>query len=101
MLFCLLLSLGLAIAGATAYLMCWPLVSTQVRDHHEALLPEIAGGLFAPASFAWLLRARYRRVADASLNFLGLPASVGAWCIVLGMLGVLVFASIMYAGDRP
>lgn len=100
MLFLLLASFGMAIAGATAYFMSWPIVVAQVRDRHPTLLPEIAGGVFAPASFLWLLRARYRRVGDAAMNFLGLPACAGAWAITLGTLGAVVFGFILFAGQR-
>jgi len=100
MLFCFLLSLGTMIAGLTAYVMCWPLVTTQLRDRQPALLPAVAGGPFAPASFLWLLRGAYATAKDANLNFLALPARIGAWGISLGGAAALVFGAIVVIGNR-
>ncbi|MEO8672044.1 MAG: hypothetical protein ABI411_12075 [Tahibacter sp.] len=84
MLFLLLLALGLAIAGLTAYMMSWPLVATQLRDRHTDLRAQVGDTPFSPAGFFWLLRRGYRQAHDSSLNFLGLPATIGAWGIVIG-----------------
>ncbi len=101
MLFCFLLALGLAVAGLTAYLMSWPLVTTQLRDRQPQLLDAVAGGPFAPASFVWLLRGGFRRAGDTSLDFLALPARIGAWCIAIGSLCAVVFGALVITGGRP
>lgn len=84
MLFILLVALGVAIAGVTAYVMTWPLVSAQLRDRHPQRRPEIGPHLFAPQGFVWFLRASWRRFGDSDLSFLSFPASVAAWAITLG-----------------
>ena len=84
MLFLLLLALGVAIAGLTAYVMTWPLVSAQLRDRHLARRPEFGPHLFAPKGFLWLLRARWRGFGDPDLNFLSFPGTVATWAITLG-----------------
>jgi hypothetical protein len=84
MLFLLLLALGVAIAGLTAYVMTWPLVSAQLRDRHPQRRPEIGPHLFAPKGYLWFLAARWRGYGDPDLSFLSFPASVAAWAIALG-----------------
>lgn len=95
MLFCFLLSLGTMIAGLTAYVMSWPLVTAQLRDRQPQLLPAVNGGPFAPASFAWLLRGGFRAAKDRNLDFLALPARLGAFAISLGGLAALLFGAIV------
>jgi hypothetical protein len=95
MLFCFLLSLGTMIAGLTAYVMSWPLVTTQLRDRQPQLLPAVQGGIFAPASFGWLLRGGFRVANDQALNFLALPARIGAFAIVLGGIAALAFGAVV------
>lgn len=84
MLFILLVALGVAIAGLTAYVMTWPLVSAQLRDRHPQRRPELGPHLFAPRGFVWFLRASWRGFGDADLNFLSFPGTVAAWAIALG-----------------
>ncbi len=95
MLFCFLLGLGAMIAGLTAYVMSWPLVTTQLRDRQPQLLPEVKGGPFAPASFVWLLRGGFRTANDRNLDFLALPARIGAFAILGGGVVALAFGALV------
>ena len=49
-LFLLLLALGIAIFGLTAYVMSWPLVATQLRDHHAQDRPLLGKTPFSPSA---------------------------------------------------
>ena len=69
MLFLLLLALGLAIFGLTAYVMSWPLVATQLRDHHAQDRPLLGKTPFSPSAFVWFLRWTWRRSPDQALLF--------------------------------
>ncbi|MBL8299114.1 MAG: hypothetical protein JNN30_12315 [Rhodanobacteraceae bacterium] len=84
MLFLLLLALGLAIFGLTAYVMSWPLVATQLRDRHPQDRPLLGATLFSPQAYGWFLRCAWRSSADQHLRFLALPGSVAAWAIAIG-----------------
>lgn len=84
MLFLLLLALGLAIFGLTAYVMSWPLVATQLRDHHAAQRGLLGATPFSPGGFGWFLRCAWRGSPDQALRFLALPGSVAAWSIAIG-----------------
>ena len=98
MLFLLLSALGMAIAGLTAYLMSWPLVATQLRDRHAELRGALGDSPFSPSGFAWLLRRGYAGAKDSSLNFLGLPATVGAWGILIGSFAAITLFFARVAG---
>lgn len=100
MLFAFLLALGIAVAGLTAYAMSWPLVTTQLRDRHPRLLGVLAGGPFAPRSFHWLLRCKFRGLGDYGLNFLALPACIGAWAIALGGVAALLLGALVVSAGR-
>ncbi|UXI66984.1 hypothetical protein [Tahibacter amnicola] len=84
MLFLMLVALAVAVAGATAYLMSWPLVATQLRDRHPAQRPLVGVTPFSPGGFVWFLRFAWRRLGDKDLSFLAFPASVAAWGIAVG-----------------
>lgn len=84
MLFLLLLALGFAIFGLTAYVMSWPLVATQLRDRHPQDRPLMGSTPFSPRAFGWFLRLAWRTSADQNLRFLALPGSVAAWAIATG-----------------
>lgn len=99
MLFPFLLALGVAVASLTAYAMSWPLVTTHLRDRHPALLSTLAAGPFAPRSFAWLLQRRFRSANDRSLDFLALPACIGAWGIVFGGTTAVATGTLLILGN--
>ncbi len=84
MLFLLLLALGFAIFGLTAYVMSWPLVATQLRDRHPQDRPQMGATPFSPRAFGWFLRLAWRTSGDRDLRFLALPGSIAAWAIAIG-----------------
>lgn len=84
MLFLLLLALGLAIFGLTAYVMSWPLVATQLRDRHPQDRPLMGATPFSPRAFGWFLRFAWQASPDQNLRFLAFPGSIAAWAIAIG-----------------
>lgn len=98
MLFALLLALGLAIFGLTAYVMSWPLVATQLRDRHPQRRAELGATPFSPRAFAWFLRGAWRGSADQHLRFLALPGSVAAWAISAGSAAAALLLVLRVTG---
>jgi len=99
-LFFALLSLALAIAGATAFVIFWPLMLVHVRDRHPVLQAELGSNAFArPSAWAWLLRGGYRAVRDRNLDGLATPARLSLWTIIAGLTGagVLYLLSLVLA----
>ncbi len=91
-LFLSLLCLAAAIAGATAFVIFWPLTLVHMRDRQPELLDRMGPNTFAqPAAWAWLLRARYRAEEDRNLNGLAIPARISLLTIIVGLVssGVL------------
>lgn len=98
MLFLLLLALGFAIFGLTAYVMSWPLVATQLRDRHPQDRPLMGATPFSPRAFGWFLRLSWRTSADQNLRFLALPGSVAAWAIATGGSATVVLLLLRVTG---
>ena len=87
-LFFALLFLALAIAGATAFVIFWPLMLVHVRDRHPTLLAELGVNAFArPSAWAWLLRGGYRSAGDRNLDGLATPARIALSTIIIGLVG--------------
>ena len=85
-LFFALLFVALAIAGATAFVIFWPLALVHIRDRHAAIKAELGEGLFLkPAALWWLLRGGYREHPDPSLSGLATPARIALSVILLGL----------------
>ncbi len=92
-LFFALLFVAFAIAGATAFVIFWPLTLVHIRDRHPALQHELGRGAFAkPSALGWLLRRRYREAGDHNLNGLATPAFLSLMTII----GGLVFAALLW-----
>jgi hypothetical protein len=92
-LFFALLFVAFAIAGATAFVIFWPLTLVHIRDRHPALQHELGRGAFAkPSALSWLLRRRYRTVDDRNLDGLATPAFVSLVSIITG----LAFAALLW-----
>jgi len=99
-LFLALLFVAVAIAGATAFVIFWPLALVHIRDRHPHLQAYLGSGAFArPAALAWLLRRQYRGVGDRNLDGLATPAWVSLVAIILGlaMAGLLWLLSTVVA----
>ncbi len=93
-LFLALLCLAAAIAGATAFVIFWPLTLVHMRDRQPDLLERLGPNAFAqPHAWAWLLRGGYRASGDRNLNGLATPARIS----LLVIIGGLVSSGILYA----
>ena len=57
-LFLALLSLALAIAGATAFVIFWPLALVHLRDRHPALHARLGPAAFLHPGALWLAAVR-------------------------------------------
>lgn len=100
-LFFALVCLSLAIAGATAFVIFWPLSLVHIRDRHPALQKQLGPGAFAkPSALAWLLRGEYRRTDDRNLSGLATPARLSLLTILFGLVsaGLLWLISTAVAG---
>ncbi len=85
-LFFALLFVALAIAGATAFVIFWPLTLVHVRDRHPAVKAKLGEGAFLkPSALWWLLSGGYRETPDTSLSGLATPARIALSVIILGL----------------
>ncbi|MCC8363393.1 hypothetical protein LK996_09945 [Lysobacter sp. A6] len=86
LLFFALLFVALAIAGATAFVIFWPLALVHVRDRHPEIGAQLGAGAFLkPAALGWLLRGDYRDAQDRSLSGLATPARISLMVIIAGL----------------
>ena len=91
-LFLALLFVATAIAGATAFVIFWPLTLVHVRDRHPDIAEKLGVGAFLkPSALSWLLRGGYYESPDPSLSGLATPARVSLIVILAGlaMAGIL------------
>ncbi|RNF83252.1 hypothetical protein [Montanilutibacter psychrotolerans] len=87
-LFLALLCVALAIAGATAFVIFWPLALVHLRDRHPALQAQLGPLAFIhPSALGWLLRGGYRAAGDRNLDGLATPARISLSAIIAGLLG--------------
>ena len=87
-LFFALLFVAFAIAGATAFVIFWPLMLVHVRDRHPGLQSDLGSNAFArPSAWYWLLRGGYRAMGDRNLDGLATPARISLWVIISGLVG--------------
>ena len=85
-LFLALCFFGVAIAGATAFVIFWPLTLIHVRDRHAGSSADFGPGAFArPAAVRWLLTGGYRAIPDRSLSGLATPARVALCTMLFGL----------------
>lgn len=85
-LFFALCFVGVAIAGATAFAIFWPLTLVHVRDRHAGTAADFGPGAFAnPAALRWLLTGGYRNIPDSSLSGLATPARIALSTIFFGL----------------
>ena len=91
-LFLALSAFATAIAGATAFVIFWPLTLVHVRDRHPQLAAQLGEGAFLkPSALWWLLRVGYRTTPDRNLSGLATPSRISLLVILGGiaMGGVL------------
>lgn len=85
-LFLALLSLALAIAGATAFVIFWPLALVHLRDRHPGVHAGLGPFAFLhPGALGWLLSGRYRAAGDPNLSGLATPARLSLMTIIGGL----------------
>ena len=93
-LFLALLFVAMAIAGACAFVIFWPLTLVHIRDRHPAIAAELGGGAFLkPSALGWLLAARYRVAGDRNLDGLATPARLSLLTIIVA----LILAGLLWA----
>lgn len=86
-LFFALLFVAIAIAGASAFVIFWPLTLVHVRDRQPGIAARLGQGAFLkPSALGWLLRGGYREVRDPSLSGLATPARISLLVIILGLV---------------
>ena len=99
-LFLALLFVAIAIAGATAFVIFWPLTLVHLRDRHPGIDDALRQGAFLrPAALWWLLRGGYRATPDRSLSGLATPARISLAVILFGLAlaGLLWLWSLVIA----
>jgi hypothetical protein len=99
-LFFALLFVATAIAGATAFVIFWPLTLIHIRDRHPQLKAQLGEGAFLnPSALRWLLAGGYRTTPDNSLSGLATPARISLAVIILGLAlaGLLWLVSAVMA----
>ena len=93
-LFFALTSFATSIAGATAFVIFWPLTLVHIRDRHQQITTQLGEGAFLkPIALWWLLRGGYRSTPDRSLSGLATPARIS----LLVILGGIVMGGILWA----
>lgn len=86
LLFFSLVALSVAIAGASALAIFWPLTLVHLRDRHAEVRRVLGPYAFAsPAAFRWLLSRRFVALADPSLSGLAWPAFLSLTAILAGV----------------
>ena len=91
-LFLALTAFAIAIAGATAFVIFWPLALVHIRDRHPQITAHLGEGAFLkPRALWWLLRGEYRATHDRGLSGLATPSRISLLVILGGiaMGGVL------------
>lgn len=99
-LFFALVFFAVAIAGATAFVIFWPLALVHLRDRHPTAGRELGPVPFLnPRALGWLLAGRYRVHGDRNLDGLATPARVSLIAIISGLAlsGLMWLLSTMVA----
>jgi len=85
-LFFALVCVALAIAGATAFVIFWPLALVHLRDRQPAMRAALAAPAFIhPVALWWLLDGGYRAAKDRNLDGLATPARLSLATILFGL----------------
>lgn len=93
-LFLALTAFAIAIAGATAFVIFWPLALVHVRDRHPQITAQLGEGAFLkPRALLWLLRGDYRSTPDRNLSGLATPSRIS----LLVILGGIAMGGVLWA----
>ena len=85
-LFLALTAFATAIAGATAFVIFWPLALVHIRDRRPEVTAILGEGAFLkPRALLWLLRAEYRGSPDRNMTGLTTPARISLLVILFGL----------------
>jgi len=91
LLFFALCFVGVAIAGACAYIIFWPLSLVHLRDRHPAVRERLGDGAFLkPAVMWWLLGGEYRDTRDPTFTGLATPARIALSTVIFGLGGAAI-----------
>ncbi len=92
-LFLALTAFAMAIAGATALVIFWPLTLVHVRDRHPVIASAFGPGAFLnPRALWWVLSGSYRDSGDRSLSGLATPTRISLLVILFGIaMGALLW----------
>ena len=91
-LFLALSSFAIAIAGATAFVIFWPLALVHIRDRHPPITAQLGEGAFLkPRALWWLLHGDYRAAQDPYLSGLATPSRVS---LLVGAMAAILAATI-------
>ena len=100
-LFLALSSFAIAIAGATAFVIFWPLALVHIRDRHPPITAQLGEGAFlTPRALWWLLHGDYRAAQDPYLSGLATPSRVSLLVILGGIAMGAILALIASIGPR-
>ena len=85
-LFLALTAFAIAIAGATAFVIFWPLALVHIRDRHPQITARLGEGAFLkPKALWWLLRGDYYATLDRNLSGLATPSRISLLVILGGI----------------
>ncbi|WP_024890466.1 hypothetical protein [Luteimonas huabeiensis] len=85
-LFFALVFFGVAIGGACAFAIFWPLSLVHLRERDPALRARLGEHAFlSPAALRWLLSGGYREVPDRSFTGLATPARIALVVTLCGL----------------
>lgn len=76
--------IALAISGATALAIFWPLTKVHLRDKHPEWREDHLQG---SNEFVWFFRGGFAKLKDRDLNGLARPLQFALWTIAFGLLG--------------
>jgi hypothetical protein len=98
-LFLALLFVAIAITGACAFVIFWPLALVHMRDRQPQVRDTLGTAAFLnPSALWWLLAGGYRVAGDRNLDGLATPARVSLITILGGLAaaGLLWLWSVAY-----
>ncbi len=76
--------IALAISGATALAIFWPLSKVHLRDKHPGWREN---HLHGANEFLWFFRGGFKGIGDRDLNAFARPVQLALWTIAFGLMG--------------